>query len=154
MEDFENMEFWIKWTLPAEERIALSLNAEIEQNGYALTAFRLPRSQRVIGTTLGLSWMGHPEIASTAGTVEEVLAFLRHLAEQVTVHQQSFDIGRGETPFFKELNFRELDLDLNFLGFFDEALQGLDPEWILCEAPVNDGSINAYEQDQDFRSAA
>ncbi|KSU65333.1 hypothetical protein [Arthrobacter sp. NIO-1057] len=154
MEDFEDLDLWIKWTQSENERTVLNLRAEIEEYGYALIAFRLPNQQQFIGTTLGLSWEEHPEIISMAGDAEEVLALLQHLADEVIVHGRIFESGTQSTTFFKEVRFLEFDLDLSVLGFIDEVLQGLNPEWIMCQVSTNPRLMNAEDTELVSRNVA
>ncbi|WP_345470996.1 hypothetical protein QMQ05_14100 [Glutamicibacter ectropisis] len=154
MEDFENLDLWIKWTQSENERTVLNLRAEIEEYGYALIAFRLPNQQQFIGTTLGLSWEEHPEIISMADDAEEVLALLQHLADEVIVHGRIFESGTQSTTFFKEVRFLEFDLDLSVLGFIDEVLQGLNPEWIMCQVSTNPRLMNAEDTELVSRNVA
>ncbi|WP_334121423.1 hypothetical protein [Glutamicibacter sp.] len=154
MEDFEDLDLWIKWTQSENERTVLNLRAEIEECGYALIAFRLPNQQQFIGMTLGLSWEEHPEIISMADDAEEVLALLQHLADEVIVHGRIFESGTQSTTFFKEVRFLEFDLDLSALGFIDEVLQGLNPEWIMCQVSTNPRLVNAEDTELVSRNVA
>jgi len=154
VEDFEDLDLWIKWTQSENERTVLNLRAEIEECGYALIAFRLPNQQQFIGMTLGLSWEEHPEIISMADDAEEVLALLQHLADEVIVHGRIFESGTQSTTFFKEVRFLEFDLDLSALGFIDEVLQGLNPEWIMCQVSTNPRLVNAEDTELVSRNVA
>lgn len=154
MEDFEDLDLWIKWTQSENERTVLNLRAEIEECGYALIAFRLPNQQQFIGMTLGLSWEEHPEIISMADDAEEVLALLQHVADEVIVHGRIFESGTQSTTFFKEVRFLEFDLDLSALGFIDEVLQGLNPEWIMCQVSTNPRLVNAEDTELVSRNVA
>lgn len=124
MDDFEDIDLWIKWTQPGAERVARNLRAEIDDNGYTLIALQLQRQQLIIGTTLDLSWSGYPEIASTAEDRQEVLALLQPLVNEAIVHERTFDEGSHSMAFFRELHFSELDSALNAVGIVDEVLQG------------------------------
>lgn len=136
MEDYSEAKICVRCSLPVKG-LALLTNAEIAATGFAILLCRGERSPRVLGITLGLSSLGHSEVMTVGGTDDEVFALLTHLAEQVTRHGQSFDVGSQCTSVFSDLFFREAPCGLHDLDIVSEICGDEIPTWLQCDEPLS-----------------
>lgn len=134
-EDFVDVKCSLYRTLTAEEELGIQIRGEIEYSGYALMALRPESSPRAVGFTLGLSFMGHPEILSVADREQDVFALLRYLADRVVTDKQVFTEGIQRTPIFEELVFTEPVRDIPILKMLPDVFDGIKPTWLTCREP-------------------
>lgn len=154
MEEYVDIACSLYQSIPAEQSLSVLAQAEIEYNGYALLAIKSPKSERVLGLTLGLAEYGHPELMSTAGSERDVLAFLNHLASQVTEHQRVFSIGANCTALFRNLRFHEPPAGNPLAGIIDSFADIDAAQWLFCRPPASFKKLRTQSRNQRQWNAA
>ncbi|WP_404287183.1 DUF4262 domain-containing protein [Glutamicibacter arilaitensis] len=140
MEEETEVTMGIRCDLPLRGLVLLT-KAEIDAKGFAILLCRRGGSQRVLGFTLGLTNLGHCEAMTVGGADDDVHALLSHLAEQVTLHGQNFDVGSQSTSLFKDLTFREAPDGLLVMEIVGEIYGEETPNWLQCDEPLSFASL-------------
>lgn len=137
MKDFVDIDLTFHPSMPEDAQLLASIEAEIEYSGYALLSFGLKTSDLVIAVVVGLEASGHPDILCSGPHAVEVAAFVKYLAERVTVYGEVFSAGLNQTPMFENLEFKELAEDLPLPEFMSHWIGYEGSQWLRCRLPVD-----------------
>ena len=137
MEDLVEIQCGLYRGMPEDMSFRIQVLGEIDYCGYALLACRPQSGRGVLGLTVGLSSVGHPEIISAADREQDVFALLKHLAQQVMVNNQSFAAGKHSTALFNELVFAEVSIEVPMAALIHDVLDGFEPDWLICKKPLD-----------------
>lgn len=110
---------------------------EIEYRGFAIVTYASPELHRVVGFTLGLTELDHPELMTVGGSADDVYAFLAHLASQVMDHDQVFEQGRQSTSIYRSLQFRQAPDDVAKLDIVESIYGDMDIPFLSCDEPFD-----------------
>ena len=110
---------------------------EMYHRGFAILTYKSAEGHRVLGFTLGLTELDHPEISTVGGNADDVYALLSHLASQVMDHDQVFEQGRQSTSMYRSLHFSQAPEDFAKLDIVESVYGGMEIPFLSCDEPFD-----------------
>ncbi|WP_417366391.1 DUF4262 domain-containing protein [Glutamicibacter arilaitensis] len=154
MSNLDDIQLSVRSSLPEMLLLGFLASSEIAAQGFAVVLGRMGKRQQVVGYTLGLSELGHPEIVNVGGEEDDVFGLLTYLATQVVEHGQVFSEGTHDTTLFSELVFCDHVEEPHNLPLMELVLGGTPVTALFCTVPKDFTVIQQRPAHQDLRRIA